>query len=266
MICFSWVTVSCFPTVVRAGTSGEAPPRPRSPWHWAQANWVKSWAPAATLSLTAVAPPFGTVPTTVTVFVADFVPQAVRAPAERRPQPIAAASRAKARQRAMAASIRASLLLRHAAVWFRLWRTSPARRRPTSPLPKTPTRLCPSRPLISAPLAPDAHARLIRQISTSRRGGGMAEHRRTTPEEAKRVGDEIGVDWSRFDLEQFRAGMDVEFEHGSHDPQTDVTHDDPIVTGKIALAHMKEFPDYYERLERMESQAERDWAKTRQGD
>ena len=54
--------------------------------------------------------------------------------------------------------------------------------------------------------------------------------------------------------------MDVEFEHGSHDPQTDVTHDDPIVTGKIALAHMKEFPDYYERLERMESEAERDWA------
>jgi Protein of unknown function (DUF5661) len=47
--------------------------------------------------------------------------------------------------------------------------------------------------------------------------------------------DEIGVDWSRFDLEQFRAGMDVEFEHGSHDSQTDVTGDDPILTGKIAL-------------------------------
>ena len=70
----------------------------------------------------------------------------------------------------------------------------------------------------------------------------MSETRRTTTEEARRVGDEIGVDWSRFDLEQFRLGMDVEFEHGSHDPQTDVTHDDPIVTGKIALAHMKEFP------------------------
>jgi hypothetical protein len=84
----------------------------------------------------------------------------------------------------------------------------------------------------------------------------MGESRRTSLEEAKRVGDEIGVDWDRFDLEQFRAGMDVEFEHGSHDPQTDVTGDDPIVTGKIALAHMKEFPDYYERLERMERDAE----------
>lgn len=88
----------------------------------------------------------------------------------------------------------------------------------------------------------------------------MTERRRTTVEEARRVGDAIGVDWSRFDLEQFRAGMDVEFEHGSQDPQTDVTHDDPIVTGKIALAHMKEFPDYYERLERMEAEAEREWA------
>jgi Protein of unknown function (DUF5661) len=88
----------------------------------------------------------------------------------------------------------------------------------------------------------------------------MSEKRRTTVEEAKRVGDEIGVDWSRFDLEQFRQGMDVEFEHGSHDPQTDVTHDDPIITGKIALAHMKEFADYYERLQRMEAEAEREGA------
>ncbi|TMM12190.1 MAG: hypothetical protein E6F98_08910 [Actinobacteria bacterium] len=87
----------------------------------------------------------------------------------------------------------------------------------------------------------------------------MTETRRTSIEEARRVGDEIGVDWARFELEQFRKGMDVEFEHGSHDPQTDVTHDDPIVTGKIALAHMKEFPDYYERLERMERDAEREW-------
>ena len=89
----------------------------------------------------------------------------------------------------------------------------------------------------------------------------MTESQRTTSAEAKRVGDEIGVDWSRFDLEQFRLGMDVEYEHGTHDPQTDVTHDDPILTGKIAFAHMKEFPDYYDRLERMEREAERDWAE-----
>jgi hypothetical protein len=97
-------------------------------------------------------------------------------------------------------------------------------------------------------------------MSATRKGETVTEKQRTTNEEARRVGDAIGVDWSRFELEQFRAGMDVEFEHGSHDPQTDVTHDDPIVTGKIALAHMKEFPDYYERLERMERDAERAWA------
>ncbi len=88
----------------------------------------------------------------------------------------------------------------------------------------------------------------------------VSTFRRHPRDEAQRVGDEIGVDWSRFDLEQFRVGMDVEYEHGSHDPQTDVTHDDPILTGKIALAHMNEYPDYYERLERMEAVAARDWA------
>lgn len=53
---------------------------------------------------------------------------------------------------------------------------------------------------------------------------------------------------------------DVELEHGLHDPATDVTHDDPLVTGKIASAHLNEFPDYYTRLEQMEEEAERDWA------
>jgi Protein of unknown function (DUF5661) len=88
----------------------------------------------------------------------------------------------------------------------------------------------------------------------------MSEEQRTTLEQARTVGDQIGVDWDRFDLEQFRAGMDVEYEHGSRDPQTDVTGDDPVTTGKIALAHMKEFPDYYVRLLRMEQEAEKDWS------
>jgi hypothetical protein len=81
-----------------------------------------------------------------------------------------------------------------------------------------------------------------------------------TPDEARRVGEEIGIDWETvpFDVEQFRKGMDVELEHGLHDPATNVTGDDPVVTGKIALAHLNEFPDYYTRLDRMEEQAQRD--------
>jgi hypothetical protein len=93
----------------------------------------------------------------------------------------------------------------------------------------------------------------------------MSESEKTSEQEARRIGDAIGVDWGAVDLQQFRAGLDVEFEHGSHDPQTDVTGDDPILTGKIALAHIKEFPDYYDRLERMEEQAKRDWAQRRSG-
>lgn len=94
----------------------------------------------------------------------------------------------------------------------------------------------------------------------------MSEKTLANVEEARRVGDAIGVDWDRFDLEQFRAGMEIEFEHGSHDPQTDVTGDDPIMTGKIALAHMKEFPDYYERLAKMEAEAKSDGVARRGGD
>ena len=82
-----------------------------------------------------------------------------------------------------------------------------------------------------------------------------------TSEEARRFGEEIGIDWSTapFDLEQFRIGMNVELEHGLHDLVTNVTDDDPHVTAKIALAHLNEFPDYYTRLERMEEEAKRDW-------
>ena len=88
----------------------------------------------------------------------------------------------------------------------------------------------------------------------------MAGRTSFTAEEARRIGEQIGIDWASapFDVEQFRAGLDVELEHGLHDPATNVTGDDPTITGKIALAHLNEFPDYYTRLEAMEEQAKRD--------
>ena len=87
----------------------------------------------------------------------------------------------------------------------------------------------------------------------------MSARRRFSNEQARRIGEQIGIDWAAapFDVEQFRAGMDVELEHGLHDLLTNVTDDDPLVTGKIALAHLNEFPDYYTRLARMEAEAER---------
>lgn len=82
-----------------------------------------------------------------------------------------------------------------------------------------------------------------------------------TAEEAKIIGGKLGIDWTKFDVEQFRMGMDVELEHGLVDPQTNVTNDDPLMTGKIALAHLNEFPDYYTRLDKMEKEGDAYWKK-----
>jgi len=80
-----------------------------------------------------------------------------------------------------------------------------------------------------------------------------------TTEEAKKVGDELGIKWDKYDVEQFRMGLDVEREHGLVDPHTNVTDDDSFMTGKIALAHLNEYSDYYTRLEKMEDEAEAFW-------
>lgn len=84
----------------------------------------------------------------------------------------------------------------------------------------------------------------------------MSARSHFTSEQARKIGEELGIDWKHFDVEQFRMGLDVELEHGIHDPATDVTGNDPILTGKIALAHLKEYPDYYTRLKKMEQEAE----------
>lgn len=87
-----------------------------------------------------------------------------------------------------------------------------------------------------------------------------------TEQEAKEIGEQLGLDWTKFDVDQFRRGMDVELEHGTVDGATDVTGDDPLITGKIALAHLNEFPDYYNRLEEMEEQTEKKWeSKEKEG-
>ena len=84
-----------------------------------------------------------------------------------------------------------------------------------------------------------------------------ASSRHFTQAEAERIGSEVGIDWrtSAFDVEQFRVGLEVELEHGAHDSETNVTGDDPILTAKIAWAHLKELPDYYTRLAAMEGEA-----------
>jgi hypothetical protein len=84
------------------------------------------------------------------------------------------------------------------------------------------------------------------------------QNRGFSTDRAREIGERIGVDWdqSRFDAEQFRMGLEVELEHGSRDPETNVSDDDEITTGKIARAHLNEFPDYYTPLAKMEAEAE----------
>lgn len=89
----------------------------------------------------------------------------------------------------------------------------------------------------------------------------MSATQRFSAQEARSIGDALGITWQEFDVEQFRMGLNVELEHGAHDPQTNVTNDDEMTTGKIAWAHLKEFPDYYTRLEAMEKEADAFWGK-----
>ncbi len=85
----------------------------------------------------------------------------------------------------------------------------------------------------------------------------MTGKKHFSADEAREVGEKLGINWKKFDVEQFRRGMDVELEHGLIDPHTNVTSDVSLMTGKIALAHLKEFPDYYTRLDKMEKEADK---------
>ncbi|MDF2672958.1 MAG: hypothetical protein K0R09_1223 [Clostridiales bacterium] len=86
---------------------------------------------------------------------------------------------------------------------------------------------------------------------------GPRQRKSFTLDEAIKIGRMLGIDWesSKFDADQFRIGLDVELEHGRRDMLTNVTNDDPILTGKIALAHLNELSDYYIRLTKMEKEA-----------
>lgn len=84
----------------------------------------------------------------------------------------------------------------------------------------------------------------------------MNKKRQFSTEEARSIGAQLKIDWSKIDLEQFRRGLEIELEHGAVDPDTNVTGDDLVLTGKIAWAHLKEIRDYYTRLDQMESQAD----------
>ncbi len=75
-------------------------------------------------------------------------------------------------------------------------------------------------------------------------------------DEAQYIGEQLGITWNQFDVNQYKMGLEVELEHGTVNSFTNVTNDDLLTTGKIALAHLNELPDYYTRLLKMEQEAE----------
>ena len=80
-----------------------------------------------------------------------------------------------------------------------------------------------------------------------------------TKHEAEKIGNKLGINWGEVNIDEFTKGVNVELEHGYIDSKTNVTNDNRILTGKIAWAHLNEFPDYYTRLHKMESEAEAYW-------
>ena len=101
---------------------------------------------------------------------------------------------------------------------------------------------------------PEVNYQLNRRLTMSNKNFSM--------DDAKKTGEMLGIKWDKFDIEQFRMGMNVELEHGIRDAATNVSNDDTLTTGKIALAHLNEFPDYYTRLEKMEKEADEYWEKS----
>lgn len=78
---------------------------------------------------------------------------------------------------------------------------------------------------------------------------------------ALKLANKYRVDLNIIPLDIWQYGLNVELEHGTRNKITNITKDDVYVTAKIALAHLIEFPDYYQRLRKMESEAEDYWSK-----
>jgi uncharacterized protein (DUF302 family) len=114
---------------------------------------------------------------------------------------------------------------------------------------------------VGGPVKPSDSSPITGPPSTPR--STVSNKRRLSAETAWQVGTALGIDWRSTELEQFHRGLEVELEHGARDPETNVTNDDLGLTGKIAWAHLKEFPDYYARLDKLEAEADAYWASRR---
>ena len=91
----------------------------------------------------------------------------------------------------------------------------------------------------------------------------MKKRKHISSEEAQRIGESLHLDWDRIDLEQFRQGLMGEVDEANMDPETGRTYDSVLLSGKLVVAHMQEFPDYFTRLEKLKAEADRHRAQRR---
>jgi len=67
-----------------------------------------------------------------------------------------------------------------------------------------------------------------------------------TFEETKKIGDQIGADWTKVDLEQFQSGLWIESEKRYCEVEN--TYESTLLTASLVLSHLNELPDYYLRV------------------
>jgi hypothetical protein len=84
----------------------------------------------------------------------------------------------------------------------------------------------------------------------------MKQRKQISSEEAKRVGESLHIDWEQVDLEKFRQGLMGNHKPGDIDPETGLAYESVLLTGKVVLAHMAEFPDYFSRLAKLKEEVD----------
>jgi len=82
----------------------------------------------------------------------------------------------------------------------------------------------------------------------------MKKRKQISSEEAKRIGESLHIDWDQVDLEQFRQDLMEDRRQEAVDPETGLTYDGVLLSGKIVMAHIQEFPDYFTRLARLKTE------------
>jgi hypothetical protein len=91
----------------------------------------------------------------------------------------------------------------------------------------------------------------------------MKKRKRISSDEAKRIGESLHIDWDQVDFDQFRQDLLGNSHRGFMDPETGPTYDGVLLTGKIVLSHMQEFPDYFTRLAKLKAEASEYQARRR---